>query len=231
MFNTSSQQGLSQNVQRSRTFSLRDLFVLMSMLSLLAAAIGHVYRSTRAVASQGMSRSPIVFPSLPMSSVNAIVNRGGWITQFCQGELSIYFGRCRPGCGNGSEYRREFGNIGATDAGVTFNDGDVQHLLALRELRGLDLSNTAVTELGLEKLVDHPCLEHLLLDRLDVTDAGLKHLQRMKSLKSLVIIGCQVSQASLADFAKARPDVRLNGGLPTAEDPVESLTDADEFQP
>jgi hypothetical protein len=102
-------------------------------------------------------------------------------------------------------------------------------LLALDGLHHLDLSNTSVTDKGLATIADHPNLQSIEIVGLDISDAGLKNLQRIKSLKDLMIASPRVSQASLASFTIARPDVRVNGRLPADEQPVENSNDADEF--
>lgn len=84
-----------------------------------------------------------------------------------------------------------------------FGDDDVEHLAAVPELTELWLGETAVTDIGLERLCQLlPHLVYLRLERTKVTGAGLKHLQALKQLKNLVLIGVPLKDEDVSPLAK-----------------------------
>ena len=61
----------------------------------------------------------------------------------------------------------------------------MEHIAAFRSLDMLDLSDTAVGNLGLERLKTLGQLRHFSLSRTNITDAGLAALEAMPELQSL----------------------------------------------
>ena len=69
---------------------------------------------------------------------------------------------------------------------------------ACRAFRAVDLSDTKVTDTGLQHLSRLTQLEKLSLDRTGVTDGGLEHLQELPRLKAISLCGAiQVTDAAL----------------------------------
>jgi uncharacterized protein (TIGR03067 family) len=90
-------------------------------------------------------------------------------------------------------------NLGAN---LLLKDGDLKDLAALKNLRGLYLFYTHVTDAGLKKLAGLMNLQTLDLSNTRVTDAGLKELAGLKSLRWLNLRGTKVTGASVAALQK-----------------------------
>ena len=67
----------------------------------------------------------------------------------------------------------------------------------LRYLRTLNLSQTPVTDAGLEQLKGLTALQELNVNLVNVTDAGLEHLKGMTGLKELDLRGTEVTDAGV----------------------------------
>lgn len=84
-----------------------------------------------------------------------------------------------------------------------FGDDDVEHLAAVPELTELWLGETAITDVGLAELGRLlPNLVYLRLERTKITGAGLKHLQTLKRLKSLVLSGTSLKDEDVVPLAQ-----------------------------
>lgn len=81
----------------------------------------------------------------------------------------------------------------------------------LAGLRSLTLARTPITDPGLApaSALGFAGLIDLNLYRTRIGDDGLKHLPAIPKLKRLVLAGTDVTDAGVADFKKARPDVRV----------------------
>ena len=73
----------------------------------------------------------------------------------------------------------------------------------MKKLRSLDLSSAAITDGGPKMLVqNHPLLETLNLQSTPgISDAGIKALVGLRSMKQLILARTQVGDAALADLA------------------------------
>ena len=80
-------------------------------------------------------------------------------------------------------------------------DEGLQHLRALRSLKGLELTQCSITSRGLAVLKDLPALEYLSLNT-GLTDAGLKDVAQVSGLRWLSIVGGRMWGPGLADLAK-----------------------------
>lgn len=65
-------------------------------------------------------------------------------------------------------------------------------------LESLDLRDTAISDVGLERLVALPRLTSLDLGHTRISDAGLAQLARMPQLESLSVAGCRCTPSGLA---------------------------------
>ena len=74
----------------------------------------------------------------------------------------------------------------------------------------LDLSGTDLTDAGLKELTGLKSLKMLGIGMTYVTDAGLKELARLKNLRKLSL-GAGVTDAGLKELRKALPACRING--------------------
>jgi hypothetical protein len=84
------------------------------------------------------------------------------------------------------------------DGTATDVDMEVEHIKALAGLKGLDLSQTQVTNAELELLMESlPQLHDLSLGGTQVTSAGLKNLNRLTQLQGLWLVGTGVTDAGL----------------------------------
>jgi hypothetical protein len=90
----------------------------------------------------------------------------------------------------------------------------------LKHLRGtdlelLDLSTTKIGDAGLANLgdLDLPNLKTLALEQLkNVTDEGISHLARFKSLEFLSVAGTKVTPAGMRHLKKKLPELTILGG-------------------
>ena len=73
----------------------------------------------------------------------------------------------------------------------------------------LTLTETAVTDAGLEHLKALPRLGTLLLSHTRVTDRGLEHLKDVPRLRTVFLDDTRVTAAGVAALEKARPDIGL----------------------
>jgi hypothetical protein len=79
-----------------------------------------------------------------------------------------------------------------------FGDNEAGHLRPLRNLEGLWLSDTPITDKGLAHLEGMTTLERLALGKTAVTDVGLAHLAGMTRLRELRLCYTQVGDKGLA---------------------------------
>ncbi|MBC8872533.1 MAG: HEAT repeat domain-containing protein [Planctomycetes bacterium] len=87
-----------------------------------------------------------------------------------------------------------------TDVIVTntkITDSGLEHLTELSSLKTLDLSGSQVTGPGLEHLKGLPNLRTLHLGGTQITDSGLEHLTGLTYLQTLDLRGCSVTDAGL----------------------------------
>lgn len=75
--------------------------------------------------------------------------------------------------------------------------GDLTYLKGLTDLQGLDLTDTQVSDAGMEHLKGLTKLHILGLGGTQVSDAGLEHLKGLANLEVLSLGGTQVSDAGL----------------------------------
>ena len=123
--------------------------------------------------------------------------------------------------------------------GRQFNDKSLESLKDVRSLRELSMHGGAVTDEGLKHLPDFPVLEsfvvscrglpgqaiqftdkglesiaktkisRLHVSRAAITDAGLKHLETMTTLRSLTLRDTEVTTEGLESLHKALPALRV----------------------
>ena len=93
--------------------------------------------------------------------------------------------------------------------GGTLEETELQHLKKLKQLKWLFIADAKIenTQLSLLKSLDELVFVHVADS--DLNDHGLKHLQQLTGLRRLVLKGTGVSEAAIAAFRKARPDVNL----------------------
>ena len=124
--------------------------------------------------------------------------------------------------------------------GPQFDDKTLEILKRLRNLRQLAIHGGSVTDEGLKHLIDYPVLEsfvvsaspiprdapqitdnglahvsktkisRLFISRAAITDAGLKHLETMKTLRSLTLNDTDVTTEGLESLKKALPALRVS---------------------
>lgn len=83
------------------------------------------------------------------------------------------------------------------------------------KLKKLDLNNTRHGNDVLAELAASPSLEHLFLPTAAVTDAGLEHLHKLKTLHLLNIKFAMVTEAGVKKLADALPLCKIEwDGVP-----------------
>jgi hypothetical protein len=83
------------------------------------------------------------------------------------------------------------------------------YVVAFRQLAGLSLAGTAVTDAGLRRLGELTELETLVLDGTQVTDACLPHLSGLSKLRHLDLRGTRISADGIAKIQLALPDAEV----------------------
>ncbi|MCC7424555.1 MAG: hypothetical protein IT428_30170 [Planctomycetaceae bacterium] len=85
-------------------------------------------------------------------------------------------------------------------------DAGLDNLKGLTDLKNLELSGTGITDAGLEQIARLPKIEYLAIGSYEgksrITDAGLKHLSKVTSLRRLIIVMTDITEAGLDDLKK-----------------------------
>jgi hypothetical protein len=101
---------------------------------------------------------------------------------------------------------RECGKLTMVFLPDTNTDAYLGDLCELRNLDGLDVSGTKITDNGLRLVSQLPGLKELRLSRTKITDKGLRHLESMKGLKELRLFECpDITPEGVARLKKALP--------------------------
>jgi internalin A len=74
---------------------------------------------------------------------------------------------------------------------------------------GVDLDRTKVTDAALKELKELKSLRKLDLTNTKVTDAALKELKELKSLEVLFLTGTKVTDAGVKELQAARPGLKI----------------------
>lgn len=111
-----------------------------------------------------------------------------------------------------------------------FRDDWLKHVRVFPELSVVRLSGTAVSDAGIEYLLQLPQLRELSLDRTQITDAGLKKLTRLKQLKSLDLSDTQVSAEAVAELRKVLPQLKVVATARQASSVEETSADRSETE-
>jgi Leucine-rich repeat (LRR) protein len=85
--------------------------------------------------------------------------------------------------------------------GKKIGDDDVRVISGCHEVTSLDLSDTNVTDIGLDYLTQMPNLRVISLRRTPITDQGLQRLSAIKSLEVLDVSGTSVGVVALNALA------------------------------
>jgi hypothetical protein len=96
--------------------------------------------------------------------------------------------------------------------GTLVTDLGLSQIETLRDLHYLELDATGITDDGLAHLERLPNLEFLFLNDLPISDAGIIHLKKLPHLRQLHLANCAVTAAGIADLKQSLPDldVRTN---------------------
>jgi CubicO group peptidase (beta-lactamase class C family) len=97
-------------------------------------------------------------------------------------------------------------------AGQQFQPADLAGLVALKNLKKLNLSRSNANDACLAHVKGLEKLESLNLFHTDVTDAGLKELSGLKNLKRLYVFETKVTDAGAGALAKALPSLAIERG-------------------
>ncbi len=106
------------------------------------------------------------------------------------------------------------------DTKIPFEDGSIDMITALYDLRFLDLSDTGIRDADLSLLVgDGPRLDELRLSRTWLSAARLDKVSRMKSLRALDISNTRANSETLGRFDDLKRLRRLDLRATAVEDP------------
>jgi len=93
--------------------------------------------------------------------------------------------------------------------GTSVSCDGIPYLYSLKKLKGLDLSNMPIDDTCIERVLPLP-LFGLEINMTDVTDKGFIALSKMKTLKSIKVLGTvHVTQKGVDELKKSRPDIRV----------------------
>jgi len=93
--------------------------------------------------------------------------------------------------------------------GSQTRDEDLVHLLELPKFKGLSVSDTLVTDAGMETIGKLKDLVFLNISRTKITDAGLKPLKQLTNLRRLPINRLKLTEAGIDDLRKALPQLEI----------------------
>ena len=103
-------------------------------------------------------------------------------------------------------------------------DEQLRHAASMKGLKELNVTfQNSVTDQGLAFLANSPSLETLTIQSTNgrITDAGLKHLESLTTLKTFNLSGVQVTAAGMDSFKRKRPDCTISfetvGQSPTSD--------------
>jgi hypothetical protein len=98
------------------------------------------------------------------------------------------------------------------EVGPMIPDQWIEKLVKTNHVIGVSFRNNALSPNGVRMLGQMTELESLRLGGpMQITDEDLKHLHRLKNLKSLSIISGRFTEASLAELRMALPDCEVIG--------------------
>ncbi len=84
------------------------------------------------------------------------------------------------------------------------NDAIFQKLVALRQLRTLNLDNSNITDAQVRHVGNLPTIEGLLLADTQISDNGLAHLAELSNLRGLYLAGTRISNQGVQHLAGLR---------------------------
>jgi hypothetical protein len=87
--------------------------------------------------------------------------------------------------------------LGESFERTNMDDADLKFLEPFSDLRRLALSNSRISDRGLERLATHHKLEELDLSATDISDAGLVLIGRLRRLKKLNLVRTNISDEGL----------------------------------
>lgn len=218
------QNAEGQSARRWLQFSLRTMFIVMTVSAVGSAYLGvHLRRgwaqqdaldALAALKERGAKIASCGASTPPWRTV--VVDCQGTPTtdadlglfKHLDGPTSVYLQDTEI-TDRGLEY---LGDLPTLDtirlSNTAITDEGVSHLQRLSNLKSLDLSRTRISDAGLEQLTSLTNLEELTIDETQVTDAGLRHLKAFPKLKSLWLDPQQATPRGLAHL-KGLPNLHV----------------------
>jgi thiol-disulfide isomerase/thioredoxin len=90
----------------------------------------------------------------------------------------------------------------------------VPHLKQIKQITGLHLQNTHITDAGLEQLKGMSNIISMNLEGTEITDRGLDSLKTISSLKYLILKGTRVTEGGILALKRSRPELRVDHTTP-----------------
>jgi hypothetical protein len=106
------------------------------------------------------------------------------------------------------EVLTELKSLNLSDTRIT--DSGLEKLRGLKTLRLLALSGTQVTNNGLDHIMGLTRLETLSLHDTEISDAGLEHLKGLTELEYLYLHNTHVTEEGIQGLRKALPDCEIS---------------------
>jgi uncharacterized membrane protein/mono/diheme cytochrome c family protein len=96
---------------------------------------------------------------------------------------------------------------------TAFSDADLSRIKNAGQLRRLFLDHTHITDKALPEIMKFVNLNYLNLVHTEISDSGLKSISNHRSLRELYIYDTRIKQASVREFLKSNPDIRVDTGM------------------
>jgi hypothetical protein len=85
--------------------------------------------------------------------------------------------------------------------------GHVEPIRWDRTRLGVDLSNTAISDDDLRRLIEVPRVRRINLNSTAVTDRGMDYLAQMPDLRVIILDNTEVSEQAVRELLRARPGI------------------------
>lgn len=194
--------------------SHKEITTNVSTLPVLISQEVNVDVSNSSTQEEKNSTKPI--PAADPASIEAIKKMGLIATPIQEGSngLSINFVNIRQ---YDKSMLEELANlkdqiINLRMSNQAINDNDLQKLIPFKNLRYLQIEKSKITDEGMEAIAKITSLEQLNLYGTNITDKGLEKLQSSTNLKVLYLWKTNTTLSGISRLKKALPTIKIESG-------------------
>jgi hypothetical protein len=192
----------------------KEITTNVSTLPVLISQEVNVDVSNSSTQEEKNSTKPI--PAADPASIEAIKKMGLIATPIQEGSngLSINFVNIRQ---YDKSMLEELANlkdqiINLRMSNQAINDNDLQKLIPFKNLRYLQIEKSKITDEGMEAIAKITSLEQLNLYGTNITDKGLEKLQSSTNLKVLYLWKTNTTLSGISRLKKALPTIKIESG-------------------